>query len=311
MSDLLSQDFLIALISGGLVAAMPLLFASLGELVSEQAGVLNVGLEGYMLFGAYLAFVVAYNTGSEWLGLAAGIVAGAAGAVLMAVLCVRMNLDQIVIGIAIILVAEGATSLLHDAQYAESRPSLDPPSELGIPLLKEIPILGESVFSQHAIVYVGIALAFVVRWVLQRTSAGLSVRAAGERPEALDAAGVSVTATRTWATLWAGAMAGLGGAYLAIVGAGSFTPFITQGAGFIAIVIAMLSRGRAPWTIIGAVLFGMSLSISTALQLIGVEIQTDYVQMLPFVTVIVVLVLFARRSYLPSALALPYVRGER
>jgi ABC-type uncharacterized transport system permease subunit len=311
MSDLLSQDFLIALISGGLVAAMPLLFASLGELVSEQAGVLNVGLEGYMLFGAYLAFVVAYNTGSEWLGLAAGIVAGAAASLLMVVLCVRMNLDQIVIGIAIILVAEGATSLLHDAQYAEERPSLGSPSELGIPLLKEIPILGESVFSQHAIVYVGIAVAFVVRWVLQRTSAGLSIRAAGERPEALDAAGVSVTATRSWATLWAGGMAGLGGAYLAIVGAGSFTPFITQGAGFIAIVIAMLSRGRATWTIIGAVLFGMSLSISTALQLIGVEIQTDYVQMLPFVTVIVVLVLFARRSYLPSALALPYVRGER
>ena len=311
MSDLLSQDFLIALISGGLVAAMPLLFASLGELVAEQAGVLNVGLEGYMLFGAYLAFVIAYNTGSEWLGLAAGIVAGAAAAVLMAVLCVRMNLDQIVIGIAIILVAEGATSLLHDAQYAESRPRLGSPSELQIPLLKEIPILGDSVFSQHAIVYVGIALAFVVGWMLRRTSAGLSIRAAGERPEALDAAGVSVIATRTWATLWAGGMAGLGGAYLAIVGAGSFTPFITQGAGFIAIVIAMLSRGRAPWTIIGAVLFGMSLSIATALQLIGVEIQTDYVQMLPFITVIVVLVLFARRSYLPSALALPYVRGER
>jgi general nucleoside transport system permease protein len=311
VSELLSQEFLTALISGGLVAAMPLLFASIGELVSEQAGVLNVSLEGYMLFGAYLAFVIAYNTGSEWLGMLAGIFAGAAAAVIMAVLCVRMNLDQIVIGIAIILVAEGATSLLHDAQYAESRPSLGDPSELEIPLLSKIPILGESLFSQHAIVYVGIALAFVVGWMLRRTSAGLSIRAAGERPEALDAAGVSVTATRTWATLWAGALAGLGGAYLVIVGAGSFTPFITQGAGFIAIVIAMLSRGKAPWTIVGAVLFGMSLSIATALQLIGVEIQTDYVQMLPFIAVIVVLVLFARRSYLPSALALPYVRGEK
>jgi general nucleoside transport system permease protein len=311
VSELLSQEFLTALISGGLVAAMPLLFASIGELVSEQAGVLNVSLEGYMLFGAYLAFVIAYNTGSEWMGMLAGIVAGAAASVIMAVLCVRMNLDQIVIGIAIILVAEGATSLLHDAQYAESRPSLGNPSELELPLLSKIPILGESLFSQHAIVYVGIALAFVVGWMLRRTSAGLSIRAAGERPEALDAAGVSVTATRTWATLWAGALAGLGGAYLVIVGAGSFTPFITQGAGFIAIVIAMLSRGKAPWTIVGAVLFGMSLSIATALQLIGVEIQTDYVQMLPFIAVIVVLVLFARRSYLPSALALPYVRGER
>jgi general nucleoside transport system permease protein len=311
MSDLLSQDFLIALISGGLVAAMPLLFASLGELVSEQAGVLNVGLEGYMLFGAYLAFVIAYNTGSEWLGLVAGLVAGAAASLIMVVLCVRMNLDQIVIGIAIILLAEGATSLLHDAQYAESRPSLGNPSELEIPLLKEIPIAGESIFSQHPILYVGIALAFVVGWMLRRTSAGLSVRAAGERPEALDAAGVSVAATRSWATLCAGALGGLGGGYLAIVSAGTFTPFITQGAGFIAIVIAMLSRGKGPWTIVGAVLFGMSLSIATALQLIGVEIQTDYVQMLPFIAVIVVLVLFARRSYLPSALALPYVRGEK
>lgn len=311
MSDLLSQDFLIALISGGLIAGVPLLFASLGELVSEQAGVLNVGLEGYMLSGAFLAFVITYNTGSEWLGMLAGIVAGVATALIMVVLCVRMNLDQIVIGIAIILLAEGATSLIHGAAYAESRPSLGTPSELEIPLLKEIPILGESVFSQHPIVYIGIVLAFVVAWMLRRTSAGLSIRAAGERPEALDAAGVSVVATRTWATLCAGALGGLGGAFLAIVAAGSFTPFITQGSGFIAIVIAMLARGTAPWTIVGAVLFGMSLSVATALQLIGVEIQTDYVQMLPFIVVIVVLVLFARRSYLPSALALPYVRGER
>ena len=294
-----------------MVAAVPLLFASLGELVSEQAGVLNVGLEGYMLFGAFLAFVVAYNTGSEMLGMLAGIVAGAGGAAIMALLCVRMNLDQIVVGIAIILLAEGATSLLHDAAYAESRPSLDAPSELAIPLLKEIPILGESLFTQNVIVYAGIALAFAVGWMLHRSSAGLSVRAAGERPEALDAAGVSVVATRVWATLFAGGLAGLGGAYLAIVSAGSFTPFITQGSGFIAIVIAMLSRGRALWTIVGSVLFGLSLSIATALQLIGVEIQTDYVQMLPFIVVIVVLVLFARRSYLPSALALPYVRGEK
>ena len=141
---------------------------------------------------------------------------------------------------------------------SRGRGSAPPPSSQ-IPLLKEIPILGDSLFSQHPIVYVGIALAFVVGWVLRRTSAGLSIRAAGERPEALDAAGVSVTTTRTLATLCAGAFAGLGGAYLALVGAGTFTPFITQGAGFIAIVIAMLSRGKAPWTIVGAVLFGMSL----------------------------------------------------
>lgn len=311
MSDLLTETFLTALVAGAVLAAMPLLFASLGETISERAGVLNVGLEGMMLFGAYAAFVVALNTGSAWLGLAAGVVAGAITSALMVVFCVRLNLDQIVIGIAIVLFAEGATSLLHNAQYAESRPRLESAPELALPLLDEIPVLGESLFTQHPIVYIGVGLVLVVHWMLRKTSLGLSLRAAGERPEALDAAGVSVVGTRTAAVLATGALAGLGGGYLATIGAGTFTPFITQGAGFIAIVIAMLARGKAPWTIVFALLFGVSLSIATALQLAGIEISTDYVQMLPFVTVIAALILFGRRSVLPSALALPYVRGER
>jgi ABC-type uncharacterized transport system permease subunit len=311
MEDLFTETFLTALVAGGVLAAMPLLFAGLGEMVSEQAGVLNVGLEGMMLSGAYGAFVIALETGSTWLGLGAGMVVGALVSLLMVLLCVRMKLDQIVIGIGIVLVAEGITSLLFDASYAASRPRLPAASEWAVPGLSEIPVLGESIFTQHPIVYIGVALVIAVHYLLRRTSAGLSLRAAGERPAALDAAGVSVDRTRTWATVVAGLGAGLGGAYLSVIAAGTFTPFMTQGQGFIAIVIAMLARGTAPWTIVGALLFGMSLSVATALQLIGIEISTDYVQMLPFIAVIVVLVLFARRSYLPSALALPYHRGER
>jgi general nucleoside transport system permease protein len=311
MADLFTETFLTALVAGGVLAAMPLLFASLGETISEQAGVLNVGLEGMMLAGAYGGFVVALETGSIWLGLGAGMVAGALVALLMVVLCVRMKLDQIVIGIGIVLVAEGLTSLLFDARYAASRPRLPAASEWSVPGLSELPVLGESVFKQHPVVYIGVALVVAAHYMLRRTSAGLSLRAAGEKPAALDAAGVNVERTRTWGTIAAGVGAGLGGAYLSVIAAGTFTPFMTQGQGFIAIVIAMLARGTAPWTIVGSLLFGMSLSVATALQLIGVQISTDYVQMLPFIAVIVVLVLFARRSYLPSALALPYVRGER
>jgi general nucleoside transport system permease protein len=311
MEDLFTETFLTALVAGGVLAAMPLLFAGLGEMVSEQAGVLNVGLEGMMLSGAYAAFVIALETGSPWLGLGAGMVVGALVSLLMVLLCVRMKLDQIVIGIGIVLVAEGMTSLLFDAKYAASRPRLPAASEWALPGLSEIPVLGESIFTQHPIVYIGVALVIGVHYLLRRTSAGLSLRAAGEKPAALDAAGVSVERTRTWATIAAGLGAGLGGAYLSVIAAGTFTPFMTQGQGFIAIVIAMLARGTAPWTIVGALLFGMSLSVATALQLIGIDISTDYVQMLPFIAVIVVLVLFARRSYLPSALALPYHRGER
>jgi simple sugar transport system permease protein len=311
MGDLFSETFLTALIAGGVLAAMPLLFASLGETISEQAGVLNVGLEGMMLAGAYGAFVVALETDSIWLGLGAGTAIGALVSLLMVVLCVRMKLDQIVIGIGIVLVAEGLTSLLFDARYAASRPRLPAASEWSVPGLSELPVLGQSIFKQHPIVYIGVALVFAAHYMLRRTSAGLSLRAAGEKPAALDAAGVNVDRTRTWATIAAGLGAGLGGAYLSLIAAGTFTPFMTQGQGFIAIVIAMLARGTSPWTIVGSLLFGMSLSVATALQLIGVQISTDYVQMLPFIAVIVVLVLFARRSYLPSALALPYVRGER
>ena len=311
MEDLFTDTFLTALIAGGVLAAMPLLFAGLGEVISEQAGVLNVGLEGMMLAGAYGGFVVAIESDSIWLGLGAGTVVGALVSLVMVLFCVRMKLDQIVIGIGIVLVAEGLTSLLFDARYAASRPRLPAAPEWSVPGLTELPVLGESIFKQHPIVYIGVALVIAAHYMLRRTSVGLSLRAAGEKPGALDAAGVNVDATRTWATIAAGLGAGLGGAYLSVIAAGTFTPFMTQGQGFIAIVIAMLARGTAPWTIVGSLLFGLSLSVATALQLIGIDIQTDYVQMLPFVVVIVVLVLFARRSYLPSALGLPYVRGER
>jgi simple sugar transport system permease protein len=178
-------------------------------------------------------------------------------------------------------------------------------------VLSEIPIVGKSLFDQPLIVYLGFGAVAVVSWLFRKTNVGLNLRAAGEKPEALDAAGVSVIATRSWAALVTGGFAGLGGAYLAIVGAGTFTPFMTQGQGFMAIVIAMLARGKPLWVVLGSFLFGIALSIATALQLAGINVSTDVVSMLPFLAIMVALVVFARRSYLPPALALPYVRGAR
>lgn len=306
-----TEVFWASVIGGGLVAGMPLMFAAVGETISERAGVLNIGLEGMMLFGAYGGFLGAYYGHTQWLGYLAGGLAGMAASVIMVVLCVRLGLDQIVVGIAITLAGEGITAVLQEVEFGATYPRLGATSELSIPLLDRIPVVGSTLFSQPPLVYLAIIFVGVLTWAFRATNMGLNLRAAGEKPEALDAAGVSVIATRSYAVLATGFLTGVGGAYLAVVGAGLFTPFITQGQGYMAIVIAMLGRGRPWWVLFGSLLFGITLSLSDSLQIIGITISTDLVNMLPFAAIIIALLLFARRSYLPPSLALPYVRGSR
>lgn len=310
-SNIFSTAVLTSLVAGGVLAGVPLLFTALGESISERAGVLNLGLEGMMLLGAYLGFVGAYFGHSEVLGFVLGMAGGAIGSLVMVGLCVWLGLDQIVVGIAITLAGEGITSVLQGAQFGTTYPRLGAPSNLAIPALDRIPVIGSGVFHQSPLLYIGLLLAGMLVWLFRSTNLGLNLRAAGEKPEALDAAGVSVRATRSWAALSTGALAGLGGAYLSVVSAGVFTPFMTQGQGYMAIVICMLARGRPLWIVFGSFLFGISLSIATALQLAGVNISVDVINMLPFVAIMLALVVFSRRSYLPPALCLPYVRGAR
>ncbi len=311
MEALLTPAFLSSLLFGAVTAGVPLMFAGLGEQISEKAGVLNIGIEGMMLFGAYTGFVAAYYSDSFWLGFLAGGIGGVAVALLMVLLCIRLGLNQIVIGIALTLGAEGLTALLHYFQFSRTYPRLSAAPVLAIPGLSQVPVLGPSLFSHNPIVYIGVLLVAGLSWLFRRSTIGLNLEAAGSQPTALDAAGVSVLATRAWAVLATGFLTGVGGAYLANVGAGLFVPFMTNGAGFIGIVLAMLARGRPVWVLDGAALFGISLALTTALQVAGVNVPTDVVQMLPFAMVMLVLVIFARHSVLPPALGLPYLRGER
>ena len=311
MSGLFSDTFLAALLFGAITAAVPLLLAGLGEQMSEKAGVLNIGIEGMMIFGAYVGFVGAFYSGSFWIGFVSGALGGMAVAALMALLCVRIGLNQIVIGIAITLGMDGLTALLHHFQFSRSYPRLPAVEVTPIPLLVDIPIIGPALFQQHLIVYLAVAMTFATIWIYRRTQLGLNLQAAGDKPAALDVAGIDVARTRTVAVLFTGVMSGLGGAYLANIGAGLFIPFITNGAGFLGIVLAMLARGRPVWVLIGALIFGGCLSLTTAAQVAGVNIPTDVIQMLPFLAVMLMLVLFARRAGLPAALGIPYERGAR
>ena len=311
MNALFTEPFLVSLLYGAVTAGMPLLLAGLGEQISEKAGVLNVGIEGMMIFGAYAGFVAAWYSGSFWLGFLAGGAGGMAVAFIVLLLCIRKGLNQIVVGIAVTMGFQGLTSLLHFVQFSRTYPRLTAAPVLALPYLSRLPIVGKGLFSHSALVYWAVLLVGALTWVYRATYLGLSLEAAGNKPAALDAAGVDVTGTRSFAVLCTGFLAGLGGAYMANVGAGLFVPYMTGGAGFIGIVLAMLARGRPVWVLVGAALFGASLSMTTALQVAGLNIPTDVVQMLPFAVVMGVLVIFARHSMLPSALGLPYVRGER
>ncbi|MEE8536225.1 MAG: ABC transporter permease [Kiloniellales bacterium] len=311
MSELLTEAFVTALLFGAITAGVPLLLAGLGEQISEKAGVLNIGIEGMMLLGAYGGFVAAYYTDSFWIGFLGGGLSGMAVASLMAVLCIGLAMNQIVIGIALTIGAQGLTALLHHFQFSRTYPRMPATETLPIPLVGDIPVIGPALFDRHPIVYLSVLLMFAMIWVFRHSHIGLNLQAAGDKPAALDAAGVGVTATRVAAVLTTGFLAGVGGAYLANVGAGLFIPFMTNGAGFIAIVLAMLARGHPVWVLLGALLFGISLALTTALQVAGLNIPTDVVQMLPFAMVIIVLIIFARHSYLPPALAQPYIRGEK
>ena len=292
-----------------MTAAVPLLLAGLGEQVSEQAGVLNIGLEGMMLAGAYAGFVGAWASGSIWLGFLFGAAAGLVVAGAMALLCVRLALDQIVVGIGLTLGVGGVTSLLHHDAFSRTYPRLPAPDRLAVPGLADIPVVGPALFERHPIVYLAVALVIGLALMFRASGLGLRLRAAGEAPAALDVAGVDVGPLRAGAVLAAGLLAGLGGAYMAVIGGGLFVPFMTGGAGFIAIVLAILARDRPLRVLLGALVFGTALALTTAVQVAGVAVPTDIVQMLPFAAVMAILILYGRRTRLPAALGHPYRRG--
>jgi len=307
----MSLDLATELVSGAVTAAVPLLLAGIGEQLSEKAGVLNVGIEGMMLAGAFCGFAAALWSGALWPGFFAGAAAGMAVALPMLLLCVRRGLDQVVVGIALTLGADGLTALLHRVLFSRRYPRLPDAAHWRLPGLADIPVIGPTLFDRHPLAYLAVALCAGLAWLYRATFLGLHLSAAGAQPAGLDSAGVDVARVRSVAVLGTGALAGLGGAYLAEVGAGVFVPFMTNGAGFIGIVLAMLARGEPFLVLAGALLFGAGLSATTALQVIGVDIPTDLAQMLPFALVMLALVAFGRRASLPAALGRPFRRGER
>jgi simple sugar transport system permease protein len=305
-------NFITVLLSAGLIASVPLLLAALSETLAERAGLLNLGLEGMLLLGAFGGFYVALNSHSILAGLVAGALLGLILGLLFGFLTITLQVDQVIVGLGLTIFAGGLTGFLFRNLYGQRFPTLAVSSQkVAVPVLSHIPIIGPAFFNQQLLVYLAWSLVIVFAFVLTRTRFGLEVRAAGENPLAADASGVNVFRTRYLAILIGGTMAGLGGAFLSVGDLNFFVPGMTVGQGFIAIAIAMLGKWRPYRVFIGAVLFGILRSLANGLQIIGIDVQPEFILMLPYLGIIAAMVLLAGRTSLPAALGVPYQRGQK
>ncbi|HFB39425.1 MAG TPA: ABC transporter permease [Oceanithermus sp.] len=305
------ESWVVATLARGLAFAVPLLFAALGELVAERAGVINLGVEGMMILGALSAFVVADASGSPWLGVLAAAFVGAAAAFFHAFFSVTLRANQYVSGLALTMVGLGLSGLWGKA-YA-GRPLAHPLPKWDVPLLKEIPWLGPGIFSgQSALLYLGFVLAFLLWVFLYRTRGGIHLRSVGENPAAADALGINVYLVRYLAVLFGGAMAGVAGAYLSVAYRPSWTEGMTAGMGWIALAIVIFAAWDPLRAVGAAFLFGAFYHLAYRFQ---AHLAPEFLKMTPYLFTILFLVLSALgkgvRLGAPEALGRPFVRGER
>ena len=257
-------------VAAALAATAPLLLAGIGELISQRAGVINVGLEGMMLFGAFFSYWAAIESGSIWGGMLVGVLAGVALAAAMAFFSINTNSDQIVVGIGILILAIGVTSSAFRWLFEGSERStiIKPMARLEIPWLEGLPFFGEALFRQRPVVYISFALLPVAWYVLYRTTWGLAVRAAGDFPDAAETAGLSPRRIRWAATLVAGAMGGWAGAFLSVGEVGIFLNRMTSGRGFLAVAAVIFGMWRVSGLMWACLLFGATTALQRRLQLI-------------------------------------------
>ena len=310
---MLDTVFWVGLLAGTVRLATPILFAALGEAVTQRAGILNVGIEGCMLVGAFFAALGAVYTGTPWGGLVAGIVAGMALSLLHAWLCISLKVDQIVSGIALIVLGLGLSGFFFRITLgAQSPPPSAPQFEkLTFGGLDKIDVVGPILFNHHLLVYIGIAAAFAIWWFLYRTSWGLEIRAIGENPDAAESVGVDVNAIRYGCVLFGGAMAGAGGAFLSIAEIAAFVENMVAGRGFIAIACVVFGRWNPLGVLLAALFFGMADAAQIRLQTLNPDIPYQFFVMAPYVLAIVFLVFFAGRVQMPRALGVPFFGGRR
>jgi ABC-type uncharacterized transport system permease subunit len=303
----MSADLLTSVLQSTVTMAVPLLLAALGELIAERGGIINIGLEGMLLSGAFAAMAVTYSTGSPLLGLftawGVGLVLGA----LFAYVVVRYSANQVVVGTALNLLAVGLTGVAYRAVFGVTGVALTVTgfTPMPIPGLSSLPIVGQALFAQTGLGYLAFALVPLIAFGLYKTMPGLKLRMVGENPRAAAAQGVAVEWTQTYALLACGVLASTAGAYLAIAYARTFVEGMSAGRGFIALAIVIFGRWSA-WGILGAaLLFGLATALQFHVQALGLAIPYQFLLMLPYVLTLLVLAGYAGATRAPAALGVP------
>lgn len=311
----MSPDVLISFFSSAIVACIPILFAALGEIFTERSGVMNLGLEGTMLMGAVAGYVTVVRSGSLWLGVLAALIAGLLMGLLFGFLVITLKVDQTVCGLAMNLFGTGLSGYIGKAVSGVASSQIFKP--VAIPLLSEIPFIGPIFFKQDVLVYLVYILIAVSCFFIYKTKHGLILRSLGENPGAVDALGINVFRLRYLYTAIGAMLAALGGAYLTLVYTPLWADSMTSGKGWIALALVIFSTWNPALVAVGAVLFGGINVLALRIQVAGVSIPSQFLNMLPYICTILVLIAttgnfgIKRRSASPKALAQPYDREAR
>jgi len=301
------DEFLVNLLAATLRVATPLIFATLGELFCERAGILNLGIEGTMFLGAFAGFTVASLTGSLWIGLLGAIISGILAGLLMSLFAVRLGVNQHVSGLGITLLATALSLFSFRVIFGENQnlPSVVPFQQLEV--FPNNPILHQ-IFSQYLLTYIAIAIVPVVWFIIFRTNYGLRIRSVGDNPEATDAAGIDVYRLRTSAIVIGSALMAVGGAFLSIAQLGKFTFGIIEGRGWVCIALIIFGNWHPVKVLWGALLFGGVQALQSRLQLTGLKLPYELFLALPYIVTIIALTLAGRNASYPAAMLKPYKR---
>ncbi len=287
----MSSDTIISIFIAAIAAGTPLVYAALGELITEKSGVLNLGVEGMMLVGAVTAFIVKAKTASLLLAVIGGMAAAALMALIFAFITITLMANQVATGLALTIFGIGLSAFIG-LEYTSI--ALEALPKVHFPLLSEIPILGRLIFSFDILIYLSFALFGALNWFLYKSRPGLILRAIGESPQSGHALGFSVNTIRYLSVLFGGAMVGIGGAYLAIAYTPMWVEGMTSGRGWVALALVVFATWRPARVMAGAYLFGGVTIIQFHIQGFGIDIPSQFLSMLPYLATIVVLVFISR-----------------